>query len=343
MNIKDILNLEIGKKQKVGVMSVYPLLGKDLTTNLANFEDIKFLGTVGYGNMQFRNDSEKAFIVPSGYSIITEQSAQDHAIPFASLIDAYTTSVLDLACCIQQHQGGYIEDKNIKDFYLLPVNVRKAHLESIVYQKPTESKITLSEGYNLNFTRLWPIISNFQRELVKNDEAHLVYFFTKFMDKLNEFNAEFEVVKNQIGAVIMINDKIVGIEIAPTHEYWKVLWKKLIRDCYGSEIIRLTYLNLIEEFQLSRKLELNLEGCNSIKDIRKVIKTQDSKDKKNLKHLLEQFTDKELLVAETERSRSFKNYSNETMHYDIFKIKDEKVYGEVYTENNTIVYLSVLF
>jgi len=51
---------------------------------------------------------------------------------------------------------------------------------------------------------------------------------------LDEFIGQFEIVPNQVGAIILLNGQVAGIERSPNYEFWKELWKPLIRECYGS-------------------------------------------------------------------------------------------------------------
>ena len=39
--------------------------------------------------------------------------------------------------------------------------------------------------------------------------------------ELDEFVAEFECVPRQIGAIILVDDQVVGVERAPSHAYWQ--------------------------------------------------------------------------------------------------------------------------
>lgn len=337
--LKQILDLEIGTKQQSGIMSVYPLIGEDITDELASFKDIKFKGTVAYGTMIFGNNSEKPFIIPTGYSIITKQLAQDHGLPFATLINANTKhEIVNVACCIQQTQGGYINGDTLKEnFSILPLYIRKEHF--VKYFKESNDELLFEP---LFFNRLWGIISSFQNKLVKNNVGNVVLFFNKFMDKLTQFNAEFEIVEGQRGAIIMLNDKIVGIEIVPTHEYWKTVWDSLIRDCYGSEVIRLTMNNLIEEFEKSRELELNLENCLTIEDIEKTIKIHENKEKDLLLKSLNEIISEKLVFVDKNKKLILRN-SNDDLYYNLFKIKDKKIYGESYINKvGKMIYLSML-
>ena len=135
MNYINLSQFKIGRKQQAGVMSVYPLLADDVATPLADFEDVKFIGTSDYGTMVFENKSELPFIIPTGYSVITKQLAQDHALPFASLLAPNTVRSIDEACCIQQTQGGYIDGSKVKEFSILPLYIRKKHFEEFCNRK----------------------------------------------------------------------------------------------------------------------------------------------------------------------------------------------------------------
>lgn len=339
MNYINLSEFQIGRKQQSGVMSVYPLIAEDVDTPLANFDDVKFNGTSNYGTMVFANTSEHPFIIPTGYSIITKQLAQDHALPFASLLAPNSARYIDEACCIQQTQGGYINGSKVKEFSILPLFIRKKHLEGYVVGKGKQKNLEIGD---LSFHRLWGYISDFQSDLVKRNEGNLVLFFNKFMDKLTRFNAEFEVVDGQRGAIIMLNDKIVGIEVAPTHVYWKTVWNSLIRDCYGSEVIRLTMQNLIEEFKTSQKLDLDISDCKSIEEIQKAIDDFYQNDSKAIEAKLKDLENLE--VIEVPKShRVIKENSHGDISYHIVKATNAKIYGEVYCDKDRMIYCSLLF
>lgn len=338
MNI-NFTDFKLGRKQQVGVMSVYPLLAGDVDTKIAEFEDVKFKGTSNYGTMTFNNKSEFPFIVPSGYVILTKQKAQDHCIPFASLIKPTSTRRVEQACCVQQTQAGLIDGSKIADFDILPFFIRKKHLEEIINNKNENNDLITLEY--LSYDRLWDHISNFQKDLVKKQEGNLIYFFDKFMDTLTQFNAEFEVIDGQRGALIMLNDKIVGIEIAPTHAYWKSVWNNLIRDCYGSEVIRRTKFNLIKEFEASQKLDFDVSQCKSIEEIKDALNLYYSKDSEHTSELLLDFSNKEFLDVKENDVIDDNSFSN--ISYHIVKAKNENVYGELYQDEGNMIYCSLLF
>lgn len=335
MKMTNLLNnLTFGEKQEVGVMSVIPLIGEDVTEELGTLENIEFNGTTNYGTMVFSNKSNKPTIVPTGYSYITKQAAQDHGTTNALLLASYANKkTFDITCCIQQTQGGFITQEKTNEFYLLPLSIKKKHFEDY---------FLTDLGNSFDFRRLWGIITEFQMELVQKQEAHLIYFFTKFMDKLNKFNAEFEIVPKQRGAVIMLNDKVIGVEIAPSHDYWKSIWHKLIRDCYGAEVIRLTHLNLVKEFKNSQDGGLNLEGCKSLEDIENVIEQYNNTQKENIKETLNNLFDKEFTIVKHNKVNKY-NIDNR-ISYAMVASEDKSSFGEIFeSKDNEILYCSMMF
>ena len=342
MKLKNLLEgLEFGVRQQAGIMSVIPLLGADVTDKLATFEDIRFKGTTSYGTMVFRNNSDKPFIIPTGYSIITKQLAQDHALTFASMLKPQSTQSYYNACCIQQTQGGYIDGDSLKEeFSILPLYVRKQHFQEYIKPQQRGDKQYLSFAKD-DFSRLWPIISDFQSKLIQRSEGNIVLFFNKFVDQLNKFNAEFEVVHGQRGAIILLNDKIVGIEVAPTQEYWKTVWNSLIRDCYGAEVIRRTTLNLVEEFEKSQDSELNLDECLTIEDIEKELKRHNKEAVERAEELVKGLLKNNIETLSFNHELVSQN-SYGDFKYFLFKAKGEAIYGEVYTDKDDIIYASIL-
>lgn len=338
MEIANLLKeFDFGKVQKSGIMSVIPLIGKDATESIATFKDISFIGTTNYGSMSFSNNSKNPFIVPSGYSVITKQHAQDHGLPTSVIIDANCSrQEVDNACCIEQTQPGFIHGPLSGDvFNILPYSIRKKYYNSLLeIGSSLEKRMPLDLK---DFTRLWEIIREFQNKLVKENEAHLVYFFNKYIEELSKFNALFEPVEGQRGAIILINGEIIGIEIVPTADYWNVIWNPLIRDCYGSEVIRTLKGNIVKDFNEYKENELILDECKSIDEIRQKLENYNLSILKTVESKLDKvFLNKEI----KEHSTSF-SYSS-TIKYKCFKSIDENFYGEIYLEDETFLYASIL-
>lgn len=322
----DLSRFTIGEKQTSGVMSIYPILGEDAKFSLASFNDISFDGTCDYGTMVFSNKSENPFIIPSGYAIVTKQEAQDHGLPNAEYLDGDCRKrKIYSACCIQETQCGYITPVSAKDFRYLPLDIRKSYLKDEIYNRDTYK----------SFSRLWEYIYSFQQSLVNKSDSNLVFFFDKYMKKLASFNAEFENVEGQIGAIILLNNEIVGIEIAPSKEYWSFIWKSLIRDCYGAEVIRRIEKDMVSTFKDSLE---NIEDFSSCENLNDIISYLDSFNKQQLEKGLKILSDIGDISFSYNSNKEFKDKLN------YCKIYDENIVGEVFnSEDNELVYLSLLF
>lgn len=207
-----------GRVQTVGYMSIVPLL--------SDIQDERFaaptgarVSTEGYGKLVVKNPEDVVMILPSGATYIVSQAAQNHAIAHAGVIKAKAVQQFHTAMCVQQTQGGYIAEGQ-HELSLLPVALReKAH-----------------KGRRDNqFNRLWPEIAKFNAGAgLAGAGGHLEKFFEKFTAELDQFVAEFEPLPKQVGAIVLINGKVVGVERCPSEKYFRAVWRPLIRECYGS-------------------------------------------------------------------------------------------------------------
>jgi hypothetical protein len=222
INIKEILRgVKPGRMQSVGAMQVIPL-----TSEISDDRFIEpteaIISTTTYGTMNIENpDSDKTLILPMNAAYCVKERAQDHGMAQAALVQGKKS--YSNAMCIQSSQSGTIPPKKHK-MGILPFPLRE---------------IAFNKRKTNSYDKLWENIISFHRELgVTNREAHLEYFYAQFEKEMNQFVAEFELVDKQIGAIILINGAVVGIERAPSYGYWQSVWEPLIRECYGALAIK---------------------------------------------------------------------------------------------------------
>lgn len=333
LNDKILKGLNIGVKQSVGIMGVYPLIGEDLEVEMAKFEDIDFIGNENYGQLIFKNNSDKPFILPTCHSIMTKQKAQDHSTTFATVLDNNNVTYIENACCIEQRQGGEINGRQCKKdnetFSFLPLEIRR---DVMFYNDD-------SIHTNMLLSRLWRNITDFQKELVHRSEGHLIYFFTKYLDQLSKFNAEFELVEKQRGAIITFNNEIVGIEIAPTHDYFKNIWQPLLRDCYGSAMIKMAETNIKDAFLNSNKLDFS--NCTDITGIKKIVNDDYLHDQSSMLLKIMQISELEF-QDKCDKENTFIKTNSKFFDYHLM-LDTKKEYGtEFFVDNDNIIYLSMI-
>lgn len=230
-------NINAGTVQVVDEMTVVPLTGEN-RGRIAEPLSLKFQRTTNYGSMVYKNtDEEFATIVPT-HIMVRGTGAQDHAMAGSGIVTAKKTVTFNNACCIESSQGGYLQDQD-NEYDILPIELRKKLLP-------------LSARNEESYSKLWPNIQSWLKGTGVGHAAHLRFFYDnpQIKESLEMFSAEFEPVSGQIGAIILFQERIVGIEIMPTILHWDAYWKLLIRGCYGAELIRLKKLKQISPAKL---------------------------------------------------------------------------------------------
>lgn len=212
-----------GRMQSVGQMAVIPILddgeAQDETYAPPNFE----AGTRGYGTVRARNTADRPTIMPTGAAFLTKEAAQDHAVPGASLFKAGEGKDITNSYCVQQTQGGLIPEKE-RDFTILPAALRS---------------FALAHRREGQYNAMWDHIREFRASHGDPGQGNLVEFVHRFEKELDQFVAEFELVEKQIGALVLVAGKVVGIERAPNVDFWRKIWTPLIRVCYGSLALKI--------------------------------------------------------------------------------------------------------
>jgi hypothetical protein len=227
MNIGEINNMNInlssfkfGTPQKSGVMTVVPIFANKAgneTRYTPPLSGLKLSEVRGYGNMELSNPSENGIsIVPLHMGYIQDR-AQNHALCRSGFIAGGQKLMFEDACCVQAAQGGYLTESE-QWFFILPLQLRYKALKL--------------EGKK-DYSKLWGAISELNNEFGLENRGHLEQILSRKRAYLNQYQSRFELIQNQTGAMFLIQDKLVGIEIAPTANYFKELWMALVCFCYG--------------------------------------------------------------------------------------------------------------
>ncbi len=207
-----------GMPQQSGAMTVLPVFG---TNNDGRFvgplSGLKLSQVRGYGNMELSNPSETGIaIVPLHMGYIQDQ-AQNHALCRSAFIAAGQKLMFEDACCVQQSQGGYLEGRE-QWFFILPLQLREEALQ-------LRSK--------KDYSKLWNGISRVNEQFGLASRGHLEQILSRKRAYLTQYQSRLELLPHQIGALFFIQDKLAGVEIAPSAAYFQELWVPLVCFCYG--------------------------------------------------------------------------------------------------------------
>ena len=301
--------------QSVGYMQVIPLVSE--------LSDDRFVSpvqagakvnTTSYGTLGFKNDSKSVLIVPCHAGYVVKQKAQDHAMAHAGVVGPGRERSYSTAMCIQAAQGGFISNGDYR-MMILPHTLRSKAL-SIRKAK--------------DYSKLWNHIAAFNQRLGVKAEGHLEYFLKSFKKELDEFVAEFECVPNQIGAIVLIGNRVVGIERAPSHGYWLSIWPSLIRECYGSLAIEFAKANSGTSTQRSDKNPFPTDIC-SLDELESVISQIAEQEDERARDTVRNLLDQELRLTKEETQAGL----------EILTALSNNFEGQVIRAGQQIVYASL--
>jgi hypothetical protein len=267
-----------GRLQSVGLMQVVPLVS-DVQDERFAAPDAALVSTAGYGNLVFRNPEGQPLLMPSTATYIVAQAAQNHALPHAGFVPAGATKQYGTAMCVQQGQGSYIKEDRHR-LMLLPFPLREpAH----------------RVRRQVDFRRLWAAIAEFNGRagLKQHGHAgHLEFYFQHYREQLDTFVAQFEPAAKQVGCVVLVGDRVVGVERTPSTPYFRSVWRPLIRECYGS-------LALLEALRQPTppvpRLRVPLRQARSLADLRAAVHEAEAEARRRVDRLLDRLRGVELL------------------------------------------------
>lgn len=293
--------LKPGDAQTVGNMTVIPLISDIVDDSIAS-PSVLEMETQGYGTVLLYNtgtDEEKGLTIsPLGNLIITKQSAQNHAVPDMKVVEKDKALKCDNAACIQETQGGLIRRDRYR-IILLPLAIREDAIEN-------------RKGHNHG--KLWDSIRIFNQSLGLENIGHLEYFISQYRQEMDEFVAQFEVVPNQVGAIILIRGYVMGIERCPNYRFFKALWEPLIRECYGSMSIRIAKET---GYQVpENRVPLSDKGVKTLGDIRLSLVKAKVKEEKRIRQVVNSFIKDKF---EREKDEEKAGFTVETLSNPQFK------------------------
>jgi hypothetical protein len=211
--------------QRSGPLTVVPLLGDSAGDQFVPpLTGMKLARVAGYGKVEMeclRRSDDSIGIVPLHIGYI-QDGAQNHALCRSGLLAGGQKRMFEDACCVQQAQGGYLEGRE-QWFFILPLALRDA---------------ALGMRGTVGFGKLWPDIAKLNEQFGKTSRGHLDEIVCRERPWLNQYNSRFERLTDQIGALFVMDGKLVGIELAPNPMYFAEVWPALVSFCYGAEAMR---------------------------------------------------------------------------------------------------------
>ena len=309
--IKDLLKgYSIGKPQTIGIMTSMPITTDNVWQAVGNTDDLFIKSDPDYGKLIIGNKSSEINIIPHGIAYISDEPCQDRAIPKTHLVK------VDKGCsarCIQDSQCGHFKSDVLREPSFLP--------RQLMVKAWTSGD---------SFSTLWGAIENFNNSLDSGrSRAYMVDYFKKYSDTLDTFAAQFEVANKQVGSFIFIENELVGVELTPNYKFWNKMWRKLLRDCYGSDCIAQTKS---KEINIPTELKLNEDNIDSFEDLSREVDDVSNNYKTVLKDKIQNLVNVEIDMQETEKLEDYK----------VWHLTRDGYRGDVVTHGSHVIYLSLL-
>lgn len=315
VNLSEVLKrVTIGTTQAAGYVQMIPLLFKKGFADMKHPVDL-FIKAADMGVLEVENPSAKWAIIPAHTAFITGSGMQDQAMTTTGIIPPKETKKYDNAVCVQEQQTGLIPREQYVPNYL-PFEVRE---------------VAFSTRHVIDFTKLFDRLSaiNYRNRLGKI--GRLRYYFRHHAHELNRFVAEFEPVPHQVGAVMLIDGVVVGVEIAPSSDFWLKNWRALIRESYGSLAIEYQQFMEYRPTEPAHKIPFGMQGLETIEDIEKEMTVVNELEK----------TEAEDIVKALRKEALFHFEDEATGPYKVVSLFNYNYLGQRVEQNGKTVFLSL--
>ena len=278
----------VGETQSAGLMRVVPLLADREFAQFGGIGDIYLKRDEEYETFLMANDSDSISVIPHGLMYVVTEKAQDRVIPSAHLIAKEKRINVN---CLQPSQGGYMgaSDRG-REWGILPRGLKQS---------------AWLHKHEPRYNALWGDIEKFLSDAGLSGRD-IVLFFKQYRDELETFVAQFEPVRDQLGAIFILNNVVVGIEIVPTYSYWSQMWRPLVRDCYGSEAVVATKKGY--GTPVFRPM-LKAEDAESFDGIRKAVDDLLAEEKAFTNDVISDILDEEIAAEEDHSLEDFTLYN----------------------------------
>ena len=232
-------NLEIGKMQKFKNMIVFPFISpeqknldyitltKALEADLIEIKEISKGGSIP--NLKVINLSSKPVLLMDGEELVGAK--QNRIINSTILLKEKTDTVIPVSCT-ESGRWSYRTDK-FRDSGV--ISAQKVRLNKV---KSVSSHLQNKQQFYSNQGQVWDDIRDISDKMgVKSNTAAMKDVFDSKAKHLDAYIRNFEIIPEQTGLVVCINNTIVGIDVVSLPAAYKELHHKLIKS-YAIEAMK---------------------------------------------------------------------------------------------------------
>jgi len=231
--IQDYLNtINTGEVQSHKNLAVYPLhsdyvvpfdyltLDEALAENLIDVVELDEDGSVP--ELKVVNKSDRMVLILDGEELVGAK--QNRIVNTTILIPANTTTVIPVSC-VEQGRWSYDSEKFQSMERVMSPRLRARKSDQVRYSLST------TKSFKSDQSAIWQDVSEMACNLeAESSSMAMSEIFNKQAPAIEDYLKHFELAGSQIGAVFVINGKVVGMDCFGKAETFSKVFKKLVES-----------------------------------------------------------------------------------------------------------------
>ena len=231
--IKDYLNqFQIGAEQSYKNLAVFPLLSDYvipfdyLTLDEALSEDLIEVVEIDEGGsvpeLKVVNNADKMVLILDGEELVGAK--QNRIVNTTILIPAMETVVIPVSC-VEQGRWSYDTKRFHSEERIMAPTMRAMKAQQV------NCSVRLSGEYTSDQGAIWNEISEkASRRKAESDSMAMAEIYRKDQSNIHDYLENFSMVDSQIGAIFLINGKVVGMDCFGKKDTFEKTFKKIIES-----------------------------------------------------------------------------------------------------------------
>jgi hypothetical protein len=224
--------IQIGAEQSYKNLAIYPVLSDYvipfdyLTLDEALSEDLIEVVEIDRGGsvpeLRVINKSEKMVLILDGEELVGAK--QNRIVNTTILIPAMETVVIPVSC-VEEGRWSYDTDRFHSEERIMAPMMRAAKASQVNLSLRQSGDFRSDQG------AIWNEISaKASRRKAESDSMAMAAIYKKDQSNINDYLENFAMVDSQIGAIFLINGKVVGMDCFGKPETFEKTFKKIIES-----------------------------------------------------------------------------------------------------------------
>jgi ARG and Rhodanese-Phosphatase-superfamily-associated Protein domain len=223
---------KVGRKQSYKNLAIYPLLStyslsldyllldEALTEGVIDIVEVDKDGSVP--ELKVINKFPRMVLILDGEELVGAK--QNRIVNTTILIQGNSTIVIPVSC-VEQGRWSYDSPRFSTKRRVMSPHLRAMKSEQVHYSLRSSGKHRSNQGV------IWDEISDkASRHAAESPSMSMAHIYEKDATSIHEYVKHFRLIDSQVGAVFMINGRVVGMDSVGKPETFSKIFKKLVQS-----------------------------------------------------------------------------------------------------------------